>query len=105
MVAKRIRVLKGVSSLQYPGSNLGSVVLIEPSKINREPHLHGEASAFFEKILPARRANPGKDLFSRLCQATDEEGNKFTDQEKHLENKKIDIQKIFEDVDELTFIN
>ncbi len=48
MVAKRIRVLKGVSSLQYPGSNLGSVVLIEPSKINREPHLHGSASYFFE---------------------------------------------------------
>ncbi len=48
LVAKRIRVLKGVSSLQYPGSNLGSVVLIEPSKINREPHLHGSASYFFE---------------------------------------------------------
>ncbi len=48
MVAKRIRVLKGVSSLQYPGSNLGSVVLIEPDKINNEPHLHGTASYFFE---------------------------------------------------------
>lgn len=48
LVAQRIRVLKGVSSLQYPGANLGSVVLIEPNKINREPHLHGAATAFFE---------------------------------------------------------
>lgn len=36
---------------------------------------------FFKEILPARRANPGKDLFSRLCMARDEEGNQFTDQE------------------------
>ena len=36
---------------------------------------------FFKKILPERRANPGKDLFSRLCTAEDEEGNQFTDQE------------------------
>jgi len=36
---------------------------------------------FFKKILPERRANPGKDLFSRLCIAKDEEGNQFTDQE------------------------
>lgn len=36
---------------------------------------------YFKKILPARRANPGKDLFSRLCVATDEDGNQFTDQE------------------------
>ena len=48
MVAQRIRVMKGVSSLQYPGSNLGSVILIEPSKINKEPHLHGMASYYFE---------------------------------------------------------
>jgi len=36
---------------------------------------------YFRKILPERRANPGKDLFSRFCIATDEEGNQFTDQE------------------------
>jgi len=36
---------------------------------------------YFQKILPERRANPGKDLFSRFCVATDEEGNQFTDQE------------------------
>jgi len=37
--------------------------------------------AFFKDLLPQRRANPGKDLFSKLCQATDENGSKFTDQE------------------------
>ncbi|MEM1123377.1 MAG: cytochrome P450 [Bacteroidota bacterium] len=36
---------------------------------------------FFKRLLPERRANPGKDLFSKLCVATDEEGNRFTDQE------------------------
>ena len=36
---------------------------------------------YFMKLLPERRKNPGKDLFSRLCQARSEEGNQFTDQE------------------------
>lgn len=36
---------------------------------------------YFRSILSERRSNPGKDLFSRLCQAKSEEGNQFTDQE------------------------
>jgi len=36
---------------------------------------------YFKELLPERRANPGKDLFSRLCVAEDEAGNQFTDQE------------------------
>lgn len=36
---------------------------------------------YFKKILPERRTNPGKDLFSKFCVATSEEGNQFTDQE------------------------
>ncbi len=48
LVANRIRVIKGVSALAYPGSSLGSVILVEPQKINREPHLHGKATYFFE---------------------------------------------------------
>lgn len=36
---------------------------------------------YFHSILPERRSNPGKDLFSRLCQAQSEEGNQFSDQE------------------------
>ncbi len=48
LVATRIKVIKSVSALEYPGSNLGGVVLVEPKKIAREPHLHGRATYFFE---------------------------------------------------------
>lgn len=48
LVANKIRVIKGVSALEYPGVNLGSVILIEPKKIFKEPHLHGRATYFFE---------------------------------------------------------
>ncbi len=36
---------------------------------------------FFQAQIPAKRAGEGKDMFSLLCQATDEEGNRYTDQE------------------------
>ncbi len=36
---------------------------------------------YFKTILPQKRSNPGKDLFSRLCEAKNEEGHQFTDQE------------------------
>jgi len=39
--AGRITVIKGVSALQFQGNSLGSVVLIEPSSIGNDPHLHG----------------------------------------------------------------
>jgi iron complex outermembrane recepter protein len=48
LVANRITVIKGVGALEYQGSSLGSVVLVEPKKIAREPHLHGEGRSFFE---------------------------------------------------------
>jgi iron complex outermembrane receptor protein len=48
LVANKIRVIKGVSSIEYAGSNLGSVILVEPSKIKREPHLHGDWNYFYE---------------------------------------------------------
>lgn len=46
--AGNIRVVKGTSSLEYLGANLGSVILIEPKKIGKEPHLHGRFSYFHE---------------------------------------------------------
>lgn len=46
--ANRIRVIKGVSALQYPGSNLGSVILIESKRIKKEPHLHGKMGYYYE---------------------------------------------------------
>ncbi|MDZ7785321.1 MAG: cytochrome P450 [Halioglobus sp.] len=36
---------------------------------------------YFMKQIPAKREGSGTDLFSLLCQATDEEGNAYTDQE------------------------
>lgn len=48
LVANRITVIKGVGALEYQGNSLGSVVLVEPQKIDRDPHLHGEARYFFE---------------------------------------------------------
>ena len=48
LVANKIRVVKGVSSLEYQGSNLGSIILVEPARIEREPHVHGNGSYFFE---------------------------------------------------------
>lgn len=48
LVANRIAVIKGVGALEYQGSTLGSVVLVEPKKIEQEPHLHGRAGYFFE---------------------------------------------------------
>lgn len=36
---------------------------------------------YFKQLLPERRNNPGKDLFSKFCLARSEEGDQFTDQE------------------------
>lgn len=36
---------------------------------------------FFEKELPAKRANPGEDLFSRLCEARTDDGELFSDED------------------------
>ncbi len=48
LVANRITVIKGVASLEYAGSNLGAVVLVEPAAIGTEPHLHGESKIYYE---------------------------------------------------------
>ena len=48
LVANRIQVIKGVSALEYPGSNLGSIILIEPKRIGEDPHLHGKSTYIFE---------------------------------------------------------
>jgi cytochrome P450 len=36
---------------------------------------------FFQQQLPAKRAGNGTDMFSILCNATDEDGHQYTDQE------------------------
>lgn len=46
--ADKITILKGASALEYNGGNLGSVILVEPKRISREPHLHGQVNYSFE---------------------------------------------------------
>jgi cytochrome P450 len=36
---------------------------------------------YFRAQIPAKREGTGRDMFTLLCQATDEEGNRYTDQE------------------------
>ncbi len=48
LVANRLSVIKGVGAVEYAGSSLGAVILVEPKKIAKEPHLHGRGSYFFE---------------------------------------------------------
>ena len=48
LLANSIRVIKGASALEYLGSNLGGVILVEPGSIINEPHLHGRWAYYFE---------------------------------------------------------
>jgi len=64
LVANSIKVIKGVSALEYSGSNLGSVILVEPRKINREPHLHGSSNYFFESNGRSHGVNLQLEQFS-----------------------------------------
>ncbi|ANW95686.1 TonB-dependent receptor [Wenyingzhuangia fucanilytica] len=48
LIANNIKVIKGVGALEYQGSSLGSVVLVTPKEINKDPHLHGAANYFVE---------------------------------------------------------
>ena len=47
LLANRITVIKGVGAVEFMGNSLGSVILVEPKKIEKEPHLHGKARYFF----------------------------------------------------------
>lgn len=48
LTANSIKVIKGVSAIQYPDGNLGSIILVEPKNIPTDPHLHGRATYFFK---------------------------------------------------------
>ena len=62
--ADKITILKGASAIEYGGGNLGSVVLIEPKHISKEPHLHGQVNYAFESN------GNGNNLNARLEQYT-----------------------------------
>lgn len=46
--AGKIKIIKGVSALEYKGINMGAIVQIEPENINDDPHLHGRTNLFWE---------------------------------------------------------
>jgi iron complex outermembrane recepter protein len=48
LAANQIEVIKGVSTLEYQGNSLGSIILVKPKQIANDPHLHGKGSYFFE---------------------------------------------------------
>ncbi len=47
LLANKITVVKGVGAIEFMGNSLGSVILVEPKKIEKDPHLHGKARYFF----------------------------------------------------------
>lgn len=65
LVANAIRVIKGVNALEYLGSSLGAVILVEPKRIEIDPHLHGKFRYFFESN------GLGNGLNLQLQQASD----------------------------------
>jgi iron complex outermembrane receptor protein len=48
LAGNRIRVIKGVSALEYKGVNMGAVISIEANRFKDDPHLHGKLNSFFE---------------------------------------------------------
>ena len=47
-VADHISVVKGASTVEYGGNAIGGVVLVDPYKIDDDPHLHGKATYVFQ---------------------------------------------------------
>ena len=81
--ADKLTVLKGVSAIEYGGGNLGSVILSEPSKIKREPHLHGQVNYIFEtngrgNTLNARLGKYSQILSWRVSGSLKRYGDKKT---------------------------
>jgi len=46
--ADRVTIYKGVSAIEYAGGSMGSVILVEPTSIGDEPHLHGQVNYTYE---------------------------------------------------------
>lgn len=47
-VADHISVVKGAGSLQYGSSAIGGVVMVDPYRVSKDPHLHGKATYVFQ---------------------------------------------------------
>ena len=44
----KITIIKGANALEYSSGNLGAVILSEPKRIDKEPHLHGQVNYTYE---------------------------------------------------------
>lgn len=63
--AKKITVVKGVGVIEYMGNNLGNAILVEPTAIKNDPHLHGKANYFFESNGFGNGLNVELEKFSK----------------------------------------
>jgi iron complex outermembrane receptor protein len=81
--ADKITVVKGANAISYVGGNMGSVILVEPQKIEREPHLHGQVNYTFEtngrgNTLNSRLGKYSPQLAWRLSGTLKKSGDKKT---------------------------
>ena len=64
--ADKITILKGASAIEYAGGNLGSVILVEPKRISREPHLHGQVNYSYESNGRGNNLNLRLEKYSEI---------------------------------------
>ncbi len=62
----KISVLKGANAIEYGGGNLGSVILVEPKRIEKEPHLHGQFNYAFETNGRGNSLNTRLEKYTHL---------------------------------------
>ncbi|MGB2274083.1 MAG: TonB-dependent receptor, partial [Flavicella sp.] len=80
--ADKITVVKGASAIAYGGGNLGSVVLIEPKSIVKEPHFHGLLNYAYESN------GRGNTFNTRFEKASDSLAWRFTATVKNYGDRK-----------------
>ncbi len=64
--ADKISVIKGASAIEYGGGNLGSVILSEPKRIEREPHLHGQINYIYDTNGRGQTVNARLEKYASL---------------------------------------
>lgn len=64
--AHHISVVKGASTLEYIGSNLGSVLLVDTDNVGNDPHLRGRFNYIYNTNGRAHSFNAGIEKKSRL---------------------------------------
>jgi iron complex outermembrane receptor protein len=65
-VADNITVVKGAASLAYPGTQMGAIILVEPGKIAKEPHIHGELNSITQTNGRGQTMNLRFEQYTKL---------------------------------------